>query len=113
MGSEAAGAGMERAGVILAAVDEFSRELDTAGQSQCRGLLVDLTEVGFIESTAIGALAYASVLLKKAQKGLVILAQAGVKELFVTCNLDKTIKIVCTEELVSPTHLLTPEGAVK
>jgi anti-anti-sigma factor len=95
------------AGVDIA---KYSKQLEAACTSDTKEILVDLTDVTMLESPVIGATAYSSIILKKAGKSLVVLAPNHIKEIFVLCSLDKSFRIIGTEEIIAPEELFAAKG---
>ena len=91
----------------------LSRELETAKNSPCESVIVDLAHVPSMESTAVGALAFSSTVLGKVHKKLVVLAPPHVKDMFDLCNLGQVVRILGVEEILSPEEVLSKSASVQ
>ena len=61
----------------IATVDAFRAELQRAIEDGANGLVIDLSEVGFIDSTGLSAILHANSQLKREGRRLAIVAPRG------------------------------------
>jgi anti-sigma B factor antagonist len=61
----------------ISTVDAFRAELQSAIENSTHGLVVDLSEVGFIDSTGLSAILHANSRLKRDGRRLAIVAPRG------------------------------------
>ncbi len=74
---------------------ELCKILDESKEEECDSIVVDLSNVGFIDSHGLGGLVYSHILLEKNAKRLIFTAPQGyTKSLFRDCGLEKVLSIV-------------------
>jgi anti-anti-sigma factor len=81
--------------VVGTDIVELGKMLEACRESEFDTIVVDLSDVSFIDSHGLGGLVYSHILLEKGGKKLLLAAPKGyAKALFRDCALDKVLKIV-------------------
>jgi len=74
---------------------QLSRTLQSYRLTDYREVVVDFSNVEFIDSNGLGGLIYSQLLLKKYNKKIVLSAPNDlIRELFKDCNFDQTFEIL-------------------
>jgi anti-sigma B factor antagonist len=80
-------------------VEKFAKKLESLYKNGSKTIILDLSEVSFLDSQGLGKIVYYYHIMEKAGRSLVILnanpdPQMFVRRLFSLTNLDRVLKIV-------------------
>lgn len=81
--------------IIGTDIVQLCKILEESRDEDCDSVIVDLSNVGFIDSHGLGGLVYSHILLEKNGKQLIFTAPHGyTKSLFRDCGLEKVLSIL-------------------
>jgi anti-anti-sigma factor len=89
--------------VIGSDVEKFAKKLDSLFNKDSKTIVVDMSEVSFLDSQGLGKIVYYYHIMEKAGRALIILntnpdPQMYLRRLFSLTNLDKVLKIIDNEK---------------
>ncbi|MBD3344504.1 MAG: STAS domain-containing protein [Chitinivibrionales bacterium] len=87
--------------IISSRIKELSRMVESIEKAKCSRLILDLTQVTFVDSYGLGAFVYYHTMLSKAGTELLVAANGALKETLTSCNLDKVLNIVDPFDLLA------------
>ncbi|MBD3322881.1 MAG: anti-sigma factor antagonist [Chitinivibrionales bacterium] len=83
------------------AVPDLSQMVEEFSESEYRRLIIDLTQVNFVDSYGLGSFVYYHSMLSEKGKTLLFAVHETLKEILTNCNLDKVLNIVDPLELLT------------